>query len=161
MVQDVYNLNTKRPSWTPNGTVEWVGGSMAPSSEAIPGSFLRARAHRDHLNVGVAGKGGHKDTGRQGRDCSTRLNILAKSISPRPADQGLPRACKMGHHSRAPQAACVRTGTDDDGDRDRTIGLTPDPESTRAVAHEATLGASPSPALYMGSRRLTEDEAGR
>src|SRR5437868_3578523 len=63
--KDVYNLNTKRAVVDAEGTVEWVGGSMGAKYVMLyPGSYLMGEGARaDHLNVGVAGKGVHKDTG--------------------------------------------------------------------------------------------------
>jgi Fe-S cluster assembly protein SufB len=63
--KDVYNLNTKRAVVDAEGTVEWVGGSMGAKYVMLyPGSFLMGEGARaDHLNVGVASGGVHKDTG--------------------------------------------------------------------------------------------------
>jgi Fe-S cluster assembly protein SufB len=80
--KDVYNLNTKRAVVDAEGTVEWVGGSMGAKYVMLyPGSFLMGEGARaDHLNVGVAGKGVHKDTGAKVVHLApnTTSNILAK-----------------------------------------------------------------------------------
>src|SRR6185312_3047464 len=132
--KDVYNLNTKRAVVDAEGTVEWVGGSMGAKYVMLyPGSFLMGEGARaDHLNVGVAGKGVHKDTGAKVVHLApnTTSNILAKSIS------------KDGE-SRSDTWPDIQIQN---------------PHVT--VAHEATVGRiSDDQLFYMGSRGFTEDEA--
>src|SRR5258708_16186564 len=83
--KDVYNLNTKRAIVDAEGTVEWDGGSMGAKYVMLyPGSFLMGEGARaDHLNLGVAGKGVHKDTGPKAvhRAPNTTSTIPPKSIS--------------------------------------------------------------------------------
>ena len=99
--KDVYNLNTKRAVVDAHGTVEWVGGSMGAKYVMLyPGSFLQGEGARaDHLNVGVAGKGVHKDTGAKVVHLApnTTSNILAKSISKDGGIMGYRGLVRMGH----------------------------------------------------------------
>ena len=98
--KDVYNLNTKRAVVDAHGTVEWVGGSMGAKFVMLyPGSFLQGEGARaDHLNVGVAGKGVHKDTGAKVVHLApnTTSNILAKSISKDGGIMGYRGLVRMG-----------------------------------------------------------------
>ncbi|MEA2353981.1 MAG: Fe-S cluster assembly protein SufB, partial [Solirubrobacteraceae bacterium] len=106
--KDVYNLNTKRAVVEANGTVEWVGGSMGAKYVMLyPGSFLLGEGARaDHLNVGVAGAGVHKDTGAKVVHLApnTTSNILAKSISKDGGIMGYRGLVRMGHNSRGSKA---------------------------------------------------------
>src|SRR5213082_1952073 len=163
--KDVYNLNTKRAVVEANGTVEWVGGSMGAKYVMLyPGSFLLGEGARaDHLNVGVAAGGVHKDTGAKvvHQAPNTKSNILAKSISKDGGIMGYRGLVKMGQRSRGSKA------------RVQCDGLMMDPESRSdtwpdiqiqnphvTVAHEATVGRiSDDQLFYMGSRGFTEDEA--
>ncbi|HVE67533.1 MAG TPA: Fe-S cluster assembly protein SufB, partial [Solirubrobacteraceae bacterium] len=98
--KDVYNLNTKRAVVEAEGTVEWVGGSMGAKYVMLyPGSFLLGEGARaDHLNVGVAGEGVHKDTGAKVVHLApnTTSNILAKSISKDGGIMGYRGLVRMG-----------------------------------------------------------------
>ena len=134
--KDVYNLNTKRAVVDAEGTVEWVGGSMGAKYVMLyPGSFLMGEGARaDHLNVGVAGKGVHKDTGAKVVHLApnTTSNILAKSISKDGGIMGYRGLVKMGPHSRRLEGArAVRRA--DDGRRIalRHLAGHPDPEPPR------------------------------
>ncbi len=134
--KDVYNLNTKRAIVDAEGTVEWVGGSMGAKYVMLyPGSFLMGEGARaDHLNVGVAGKGVHKDTGAKVRASRAEHDVE----HPRQVDlegrrdHGLPRPGQDGPQLRRLQSArAVRRA--DDG---RRIALGhmaghPDPEPAR------------------------------
>jgi Fe-S cluster assembly protein SufB len=163
--KDVYNLNTKRAVVQAEGTVEWVGGSMGAKVVMLyPGSFLLGEGARaDHLNVGVAGKGVHKDTGAKVVHLApnTTSNILAKSISKDGGIMGYRGLVRMGHKSQGSKA------------RVQCDGLMMDPISRSdtwpdiqiqnphvTVAHEAVVGKiSDEQLFYMQSRGFTEDEA--
>jgi Fe-S cluster assembly protein SufB len=163
--KDVYNLNTKRAVVEAEGTVEWVGGSMGAKYVMLyPGSFLMGEGARaDHLNVGVAGEGVHKDTGAKVVHLApnTTSNILAKSISKDGGIMGYRGLVRMGHHSQGSKA------------RVQCDGLMMDPISRSdtwpdiqiqnphvTVAHEAVVGKiSDEQLFYMQSRGFTEDEA--
>ena len=112
--KDVYNLNTKRAVVDAEGTVEWVGGSMGAKYVMLyPGSFLMGEGARaDHLNVGVAGKGVHKDTGAKVVHLApnTTSNILAKSISKDGGIMGYRGLVKMGTTRPARKRASSATG---------------------------------------------------
>src|SRR2546430_13927743 len=99
--KDVYNLNTKRAVVEAEGTVEWVGGSMGAKYVMLyPGSFLMGLGVRaDHLNVGVAGAGVHKDTGVTAVHLAPNMtsNILAKSISKDAGTVGQLGSVPLGH----------------------------------------------------------------
>src|SRR5437763_15051467 len=90
------------------GTVEWVGGSMGAKYVMLyPGSFLMGEGARaDHLHVGVAGEGVHKDTGANGVHLApnTTSNILARSISKDGGIMGYRGQVRMGHHSQGSKA---------------------------------------------------------
>ena len=112
--KDVYNLNTKRAVVDAHGTVEWVGGSMGAKYVMLyPGSFLQGEGARaDHLNVGVAGKGVHKDTGAKVVHLAPEHDLQ----HPRQVDlqgrrdHGLPRARADGQATRrARRPACSAT----------------------------------------------------
>ena len=79
-----------------------------------PGSFLMGEGARaDHLNVGVAGKGVHKDTGAKVVHLApnTTSNILAKSISKDGGIMGYRGLVKMGPNSAGLESrACSATG---------------------------------------------------
>ena len=163
--KDVYNLNTKRAVVEAEGTVEWVGGSMGAKYVMLyPGSFLMGEGARaDHLNVGVAGEGVHKDTGAKVVHLApnTTSNILAKSISKDGGIMGYRGLVRMGHHSKGSKA------------RVQCDGLMMDPISRSdtwpdiqiqnphvTVAHEAVVGKiSDEQLFYMQSRGFSEDEA--
>jgi Fe-S cluster assembly protein SufB len=163
--KDVYNLNTKRAVVESEGTVEWVGGSMGAKYVMLyPGSFLMGEGARaDHLNVGVAGEGVHKDTGAKVVHLApnTTSNILAKSISKDGGIMGYRGLVRMGHHSQGSKA------------RVQCDGLMMDPISRSdtwpdiqiqnphvTVAHEAVVGKiSDEQLFYMQSRGFSEDEA--
>ena len=163
--KDVYNLNTKRAVVEAEGTVEWVGGSMGAKYVMLyPGSFLLGEGARaDHLNVGVAGEGVHKDTGAKVVHLApnTTSNILAKSISKDGGIMGYRGLVRMGHNSQGSKA------------RVQCDGLMMDPISRSdtwpdiqiqnphvTVAHEAVVGKiSDEQLFYMQSRGFSEDEA--
>jgi Fe-S cluster assembly protein SufB len=163
--KDVYNLNTKRAVVQAEGTVEWVGGSMGAKYVMLyPGSFLLGEGARaDHLNVGVAGAGVHKDTGAKVVHLApnTTSNILAKSISKDGGIMGYRGLVRMGHRSQGSKA------------RVQCDGLMMDPISRSdtwpdiqiqnphvTVAHEAVVGKiSDEQLFYMQSRGFSEDEA--
>ena len=163
--KDVYNLNTKRAVVEEEGTVEWVGGSMGAKYVMLyPGSFLMGEGARaDHLNVGVAGEGVHKDTGAKVVHLApnTTSNILAKSISKDGGIMGYRGLVRMGHRSQGSKA------------RVQCDGLMMDPISRSdtwpdiqiqnphvTVAHEAVVGKiSDEQLFYMQSRGFSEDEA--
>ena len=163
--KDVYNLNTKRAVVDAEGTVEWVGGSMGAKYVMLyPGSFLMGEGARaDHLNVGVAGKGVHKDTGAKVVHLApnTTSNILAKSISKDGGIMGYRGLVKMGHNSAGSKARVQCDGLMMDGESKSDTW--PDIQIQNphvTVAHEATVGRiSDDQLFYMGSRGFTEDEA--
>jgi Fe-S cluster assembly protein SufB len=163
--KDVYNLNTKRAVVDAEGTVEWVGGSMGAKYVMLyPGSFLMGEGARaDHLNVGVAGKGVHKDTGAKVVHLApnTTSNILAKSISKDGGIMGYRGLVKMGHNSAGSKARVQCDGLMMDGES--RSDTWPDIQIQNphvTVAHEATVGRiSDDQLFYMGSRGFTEDEA--
>ena len=163
--KDVYNLNTKRAIVDADGTVEWVGGSMGAKYVMLyPGSFLMGEGARaDHLNVGVAGKGVHKDTGAKVVHLApnTTSNILAKSISKDGGIMGYRGLVKMGHNSAGSKARVQCDGLMMDGES--RSDTWPDIQIQNphvTVAHEATVGRiSDDQLFYMGSRGFTEDEA--
>ncbi len=163
--KDVYNLNTKRAIVDANGTVEWVGGSMGAKYVMLyPGSYLMGEGARaDHLNVGVAGKGVHKDTGAKVVHLApnTTSNILAKSISKDGGIMGYRGLVKMGHNSAGSKARVQCDGLMMDGES--RSDTWPDIQIQNphvTVAHEATVGRiSDDQLFYMGSRGFTEDEA--
>jgi Fe-S cluster assembly protein SufB len=163
--KDVYNLNTKRAVVDAEGTVEWVGGSMGAKYVMLyPGSFLMGEGARaDHLNVGVAGKGVHKDTGAKVVHLApnTTSNILAKSISKDGGIMGYRGLVKMGHNSAGSKARVQCDGLMMDGEsRSDTWPDIQIQNPNVAVAHEATVGRiSDDQLFYMGSRGFTEDEA--
>jgi Fe-S cluster assembly protein SufB len=163
--KDVYNLNTKRARVEANGTVEWVGGSMGAKVVMLyPGSYLVGEGARaDHLNVGVAGKGVHKDTGAKVLHLApnTTSNILAKSISKDGGIMGYRGLVQMGKNSQGSKARVQCDGLMMDGiSRSDTW---PDIQISNphvTVAHEATVGRiSDEQLFYMGTRGFTEDEA--
>ena len=147
------------------GTVEWVGGSMGAKYVMLyPGSFLMGEGARaDHLNVGVAGKGVHKDTGAKVVHLApnTTSNILAKSISKDGGIMGYRGLVKMGHNSAGSKARVQCDGLMMDGESKSDTW--PDIQIQNphvTVAHEATVGRiSDDQLFYMGSRGFTEDEA--
>jgi Fe-S cluster assembly protein SufB len=163
--KDVYNLNTKRAVVEADGTVEWVGGSMGAKYVMLyPGSFLMGEGARaDHLNVGVASGGVHKDTGAKVVHLApnTTSNILAKSISKDGGIMGYRGLVKMGGNSAGSKARVQCDGLMMDG-RARS-DTWPDIQIQNphvTVAHEATVGRiSDDQLFYMGSRGFTEDEA--
>ncbi|HEX4483196.1 MAG TPA: Fe-S cluster assembly protein SufB, partial [Solirubrobacteraceae bacterium] len=163
--KDVYNLNTKRAIVDAEGTVEWVGGSMGAKYVMLyPGSYLMGEGARaDHLNVGVAGKGVHKDTGAKVVHLApnTTSNILAKSISKDGGIMGYRGLVKMGHNSAGSKARVQCDGLMMDGESKSDTW--PDIQIQNphvTVAHEATVGRiSDDQLFYMGSRGFTEDEA--
>ena len=163
--KDVYNLNTKRAVVDAEGTVEWVGGSMGAKYVMLyPGSFLMGEGARaDHLNVGVAGKGVHKDTGAKVVHLApnTTSNILAKSISKDGGIMGYRGLVKMGPKSAGSKARVQCDGLMMDGESKSDTW--PDIQIQNphvTVAHEATVGRiSDDQLFYMGSRGFTEDEA--
>ncbi len=163
--KDVYNLNTKRAIVDAEGTVEWVGGSMGAKYVMLyPGSYLMGEGARaDHLNVGVASGGVHKDTGAKVVHLApnTTSNILAKSISKDGGVMGYRGLVKMAHNSAGSKARVQCDGLMMDG-RSRS-DTWPDIQIQNphvAVAHEATVGRiSDDQLFYMGSRGFTEDEA--
>ena len=163
--KDVYNLNTKRAVVDAEGTVEWVGGSMGAKYVMLyPGSFLMGEGARaDHLNVGVAGKGVHKDTGAKVVHLApnTTSNILAKSISKDGGIMGYRGLVKMGHNSAGSKARVQCDGLMMDGEsRSDTWPDIQIQNPNVTVAHEATVGRiSDDQLFYMGSRGFTEDEA--
>src|ERR1700682_5105774 len=163
--KDVYNLNTKRAVVDAEGTVEWVGGSMGAKYVMLyPGSFLMGEGARaDHLNVGVAGKGVHKDTGAKVVHLApnTTSNILAKSISKDGGIMGYRGLVKMGQHSAGSKARVQCDGLMMDGiSRSDTWPDIQIQNPHVTVAHEATVGRiSDDQLFYMGSRGFTEDEA--
>jgi Fe-S cluster assembly protein SufB len=163
--KDVYNLNTKRARVEANGTVEWVGGSMGAKVVMLyPGSYLVGEGARaDHLNVGVAGKGVHKDTGAKVLHLApnTTSNILAKSISKDGGIMGYRGLVQMGKNSQGSKARVQCDGLMMDGiSRSDTW---PDIQISNphvTVAHEATVGRiSDEQLFYMGTRGFSEDEA--
>jgi len=163
--KDVYNLNTKRAVVDAHGTVEWVGGSMGAKYVMLyPGSFLMGEGARaDHLNVGVAGRGVHKDTGAKVVHLApnTTSNILAKSISKDGGIMGYRGLVRMGHNSQGSKARVQCDGLMMDGES--RSDTWPDIQIQNphvTVAHEATVGRiSDDQLFYMGSRGFTEDEA--
>src|SRR5665213_2503102 len=163
--KDVYNLNTKRAVVDANGTVEWVGGSMGAKYVMLyPGSFLMGEGARaDHLNVGVAGKGVHKDTGAKVVHLApnTTSNILAKSISKDGGIMGYRGLVRMGKNSQGSKSRVQCDGLMMDGiSRSDTWPDIPIQNPNVTVAHEATVGRiSADQLFYMGSRGFTEDEA--
>src|ERR1700683_1869481 len=162
--KDVYNLNTKRAIVDAEGTVEWVGGSMGAKYVMLyPGSFLMGEGARaDHLNVGVAGKGVHKDTGAKVVHLApnTTSNILAKSISKDGGIMGYRGLVKMGHNSAGSKARVQCDGLMMDGESKSDTW--PDIQIQNphvTVAHEATVGRiSDDQLFYMGSRGFSEDD---
>jgi Fe-S cluster assembly protein SufB len=163
--KDVYNLNTKRAVVDAEGTVEWVGGSMGAKYVMLyPGSFLMGEGARaDHLNVGVASGGVHKDTGAKVVHMApnTTSNILAKSISKDGGIMGYRGLVKMGTHARGSKARVQCDGLMMDGiSRSDTWPDIQIQSPHVTVAHEATVGRiSDDQLFYMGSRGFTEDEA--
>jgi Fe-S cluster assembly protein SufB len=163
--KDVYNLNTKRAVVDAEGTVEWVGGSMGAKYVMLyPGSFLMGEGARaDHLNVGVAAGGVHKDTGAKVVHVApnTTSNILAKSISKDGGIMGYRGLVKMGQHSQGSKARVQCDGLMMDGiSRSDTWPDIQIQNPHVTVAHEATVGRiSDDQLFYMGSRGFTEDEA--
>jgi Fe-S cluster assembly protein SufB len=163
--KDVYNLNTKRAVVEAEGTVEWVGGSMGAKAVMLyPGSFLLGEGARaDHLNVGVAGAGVHKDTGAKVVHLApnTTSNILAKSISKDGGIMGYRGLVRMGHHSQGSKARVQCDGLMMDGiSRSDTWPDIQIQNPHVTVAHEATVGRiSDDQLFYMQSRGFTEDEA--
>jgi len=163
--KDVYNLNTKRAVVDAGGTVEWVGGSMGAKYVMLyPGSFLMGEGARaDHLNVGVAGKGVHKDTGAKVVHLApnTTSNILAKSISKDGGIMGYRGLVKMGPNSAGSKSRVQCDGLMMDGiSRSDTWPDIQIQNPHVSVAHEATVGRiSDDQLFYMGSRGFTEDEA--
>jgi Fe-S cluster assembly protein SufB len=163
--KDVYNLNTKRAVVEANGTVEWVGGSMGAKYVMLyPGSFLLGEGARaDHLNVGVAGEGVHKDTGAKVVHLApnTTSNILAKSISKDGGIMGYRGLVRMGHNSAGSKSRVQCDGLMMDGiSRSDTWPDIQIQNPHVAVAHEATVGRiSDAQLFYMQSRGFTEDEA--
>jgi Fe-S cluster assembly protein SufB len=163
--KDVYNLNTKRAVVDAEGTVEWVGGSMGAKYVMLyPGSFLMGEGARaDHLNVGVAGEGVHKDTGAKVVHLApnTTSNILAKSISKDGGIMGYRGLVRMGHDSRGSKARVQCDGLMMDGlSRSDTWPDIQIQNPHVTVAHEATVGRiSDEQLFYMQSRGFTEDEA--
>ena len=133
--KDVYNLNTKRAVVDAHGTVEWVGGSMGAKYVMLyPGSFLTGEGARaDHLNVGVAGRGVHKDTGAKVVHLApnTTSNILAKSISKDGGIMGYRGLVKMGHNSAGSKARVQCDGLMMDGIALGHLAGHPDPEPER------------------------------
>jgi Fe-S cluster assembly protein SufB len=129
-----------------------------------PGSFLMGEhARADHLNVGVASGGVHKDTGAKVVHLApnTTSNILAKSISKDGGIMGYRGLVKMGQRSQGSKARVQCDGLMMDG-RSRS-DTWPDIQIQNpnvTVAHEATVGRiSDDQLFYMGSRGFTEDEA--
>jgi Fe-S cluster assembly protein SufB len=163
--KDVYNLNTKRAMVDANGTVEWVGGSMGAKYVMLyPGSYLLGEGARaDHLNVGVASGGVHKDTGAKvvHQAPNTTSNILAKSISKDGGIMGYRGLVKMGQHAQGSKARVQCDGLMMDGiSRSDTWPDIQIQNPHVTVAHEATVGRiSDDQLFYMGSRGFTEDEA--
>src|SRR3954452_152744 len=163
--KDVYNLNTKRAVVDAEGTVEWVGGSMGAKYVMLyPGSFLMGEGARaDHLNVGVAGKGVHKDTGAKVVHLApnTTSNILAKSISKDGGIMGYRGLVKMGSNSAGSKARMQCDGLMMDGES--RSDTWPDIQIQNphvTVAHEATVGKiSDEQMFYLQSRGLSEEEA--
>jgi Fe-S cluster assembly protein SufB len=149
--KDVYNLNTKRAIVDAEGTVEWVGGSMG------------AKYVMDHLNVGVASGGVHKDTGAKvvHQAPNTTSNILAKSISKDGGIMGYRGLVKMGQRAHGSKARVQCDGLMMDGiSRSDTWPDIQIQNPHVTVAHEATVGRiSDDQLFYMGSRGFTEDEA--
>src|SRR6059058_4675184 len=143
--KDVYNLNTKRAVVDAEGTVEWVGGSMGAKYVMLyPGSFLMGEGARaDHLNVGVASGGVHKDTGAKVVHMApnTTSNILAKSISKDGGIMGYRGLVKMGTHSQGSKARVQCDGLMMDGlSRSDTWPDIQIQNPHVTVAHEATVG---------------------
>jgi len=163
--KDVYNLNTKRAVVQAEGTVEWVGGSMGAKAVMLyPGSFLLGEyARADHLNVGVAGKGVHKDTGAKVVHMApnTTSNILAKSISKDGGIMGYRGLVRMGKNSQGSKSRVQCDGLMMDGiSRSDTWPDIQIQNPHVSVAHEATVGRiSAEQLFYMSSRGFTEDEA--
>ncbi|HEX3874063.1 MAG TPA: Fe-S cluster assembly protein SufB [Solirubrobacteraceae bacterium] len=163
--KDVYNLNTKRAVVQAEGTVEWVGGSMGAKAVMLyPGSFLLGEGARaDHLNVGVAGKGVHKDTGAKVVHMApnTTSNILAKSISKDGGIMGYRGLVRMGKNSQGSKSHVQCDGLMMDGiSRSDTWPDIQIQNPNVTVAHEATVGRiSDEQLFYMGSRGFTEGEA--
>jgi Fe-S cluster assembly protein SufB len=163
--KDVYNLNTKRARVDAHGTVEWVGGSMGAKVVMLyPGSYLMGEGARaDHLNVGVAGKGVHKDTGAKvvHRAPNTTSNILAKSISKDGGIMGYRGLVHMGPNSQGSKARVQCDGLMMDGiSRSDTWPDIQIENPHVTVAHEATVGRiSDDQLFYMGTRGFSEDEA--
>ncbi len=164
--KDVYNLNTKRAVVDAEGTVEWVGGSMGAKYVMLyPGSFLLGEGARaDHLNVGVAGAGVHKDTGAKVVHLApnTTSNILAKSISKDGGIMGYRGLVRMGHNSAGSKARVQCDGSDDG--RDLSLGHLaghPDPEPERDRGPRGDRGADlRRPALLHGLARLHRGRGG-
>ncbi len=158
--KDVYNLNTKRAIVDAEGTVEWVGGSMGAKYVMLyPGSFLMGEGARaDHLNVGVAGKGVHKDTGAK----VVHLAPEHHFEHPRQVDlqgrrdHGLQGAREDGRQQRRLQVTrAVRRP--DDGRRIALgyVARHPDPESQRGGRARGDRRAHlRRPALLHGLARL-------
>src|SRR5919106_1105349 len=163
--KDVFNLNTKRAVVEAEGNVEWVGGSLGAKYVMLyPGSFLLGEGARaDHLNVGVAGEGVHKDSGAKVMHLAPNptSNILAKSSSKDGGIMGYRGLVRMGHNSRGSKARVQCDGLMMDG-RSRS-DTWPDIQIQNphvTVSHEAVVGKiSDEQLFYLQSRGLSEEEA--
>src|SRR5580692_333469 len=160
-----YSVNSMHSAVDAGGTVEWVGGSMGAKYVMLyPGSYLMGEGARaDHLNVGVASGGVHKDTGAKVVHLApnTTSNILAKSISKDGGIMGYRGLVRMGPHSQGSKCRVQCDGLMMDGiSRSDTWPDIQIQNPNVAVAHEATIGPiSDAQLFYMGSRGFTEDEA--
>jgi len=163
--KDVYNLNTKRAVVDAEGTVEWVGGSMGAKYVMLyPGSYLMGEGARaDHLNVGVAGKGVHKDTGAKVVHLApnTTSNIFAKSISKdggRAGYRGLLQVDKSARGAKS-KVVCDALILDEESRSDTYPYMKID-ENEVDIGHEATVSKIGEEQLfYLMSRGLSEPEA--
>lgn len=162
---DVYNLNTKRALIEKNGIVEWVGGSLGSSVTMLyPASWLIGEgAKASHLNIAIAGKNQHKDTGAKviHGAANTSSVILSKSISfngGRASYRGLVKVNK-GAKSSKTHVQCDALILDKQS-RSDTIPYMEIYEDDTSVAHEARVGRiSDEQIFYLQSRGISENDA--
>ncbi len=164
--RDVYNLNTKRSLVLGEGaTQEWVGGSVGSGVTMLyPASVLLGKGSRaDHLNIAVAGRGQHKDTGAKLIHAApyTTSRVVSKSVS---KDGGWSAYRGLVRVNPDAVGAKVSVRCDallmDDHSRSDTWPDMQILQSDATVEHEATAGRVGEEQLfYLMSRGLSESEA--
>ena len=165
VVDNVYNLVTKRAVAHEGATMEWVDGNIGSKvTMKYPSIFLMGEhAKGETLSVAFAGPGQHQDAGAKMIHMApyTQSSIVSKSIARgggRAGYRGEVRVAENAHHSaNTVRCDALLVDTISRSDTYPAIDIRVDDVQ---LGHEATVSkVSEEQLFYLQSRGLEEDEA--